>query len=569
MTKTIFENYRDNAYKTREINNYRDIVYSCNELYNIKTAFKIKTKDGIENISYRKLYFDYKYLCTALIDMGYTNKRIGIVGKNSYYWSLVYLAATTVGVSVPLDCELHGEDIMNFLIQGECSLLFSDKKCLEKIVDLNASNIETICTEEYEYCTFIEELIEHGKQCYENGFTYIDTVEIDAEAMSILIFTSGTTGSSKGVCLSPRNICANIMSAGKGIKIDSHDTVLSILPLHHTFECTLGFLFVLYSGSCITYCDGLMSILKNMKEYHPTGLIVVPAMLEFFVRRIKASIIDSCPQKYKSIFMENSLSDGMKLIPKVVALAIKKLILSFFGGKLRLVFVGAAAIDPSVIKDFASIGVNVYQGYGLTECSPLVAFNNPFCNRVEASGYPTLDVEVVIDNPNDDGIGEILVKGDNVMLGYYNDEAATNACLKDGYFHTGDLGYIDDDGFLYIKGRIKNVIVTKNGKNIFPEELEKKLSDHEEIAEIIILGEEHPEKDVVVKAKIFPNADKIKKKLGYIPDDETVKKIISKIVEDYNLSVPSYKHIKKVEILAHELEKTSTRKIKRYGDNVN
>lgn len=568
MAETLLEKYKKEAYKTRDINNYRDIIYSCNELYKNRTAFKIKNDGKIINISYEKLCLDYKYLCTALIEMGYKDKHIAIIGKNSYYWSLAYLAATTVGVSVPLDCELHSEDIMNFIRQGECSLLFSDKKCLEKIVGLDSNNFESICTDKYEYCTSIEELIEHGKLCYENGLTDIDTMEIDAENMSILIFTSGTTGSSKGVCLSQKNICSNILSAGKGIKITGSDTVLSILPLHHTFECTLGFLFVVYSGSCIAYCDGLMSILKNMKEYHPSGLIVVPAMLEFFVRRIKAAVIDSCPKKYKPIFMENSLSDGMKMIPKVVSLAIKKLIQSFFGGKLRLVFVGAAAIDPSVIRDFSSIGVNVYQGYGLTECSPLVAFNNPFCSNIEASGFPTLDVELLIDNANDEGVGEILVKGDNIMLGYYNDKEATNACMKDGYFRTGDLGYIDEEGFLYIKGRIKNVIVTKNGKNIFPEELEKRLSDHVEIAEVIVLGEETDDKDVIVKAKIFPNKDSITKNLGETPDDETLKKIISKIVEEYNLSVPSYKHIKKVEILSHELEKTSTRKIKRYGENI-
>ncbi len=567
MTETLLEKYQKKSYKTREINNYRDIVYSCNELYKNRTAFKIKNEGKITSISYEKLYLDYKYLCTALIEMGYKDKRIAIIGKNSYHWSLAYLSATTVGVSVPLDCELHSDDIMNFLTQGECSLLFSDKKCLEKVVGLDCSDFESICTDKYEYCTSIDELIEHGKLCYENGLTDIDTMEIDAENMSILIFTSGTTGSSKGVCLSQKNICSNILSAAKGIKITGFDTVLSILPLHHTFECTLGFLFVIYSGSCIAYCDGLMSILKNMKEYHPTGLIVVPAMLEFFVRRIKASVIDSCPNKYKPIFMENSLADGMKMIPKVVALAIKKLILSFFGGRLRLVFVGAAAIDPAVIRDFSSIGVNVYQGYGLTECSPLVAFNNPFCTKVEASGYPTLDVELLIDNPNEEGVGEILVKGDNVMLGYYNDQEATESCMKNGYFSTGDLGYIDEEGFLYIKGRSKNVIVTKNGKNIFPEELEKKLSDHEEIGEVIVFGEETADMDVVVKAKIFPSRDNIKKIHGEF-DDETVRKIISKIVEEYNLSVPSYKHIKKVEILSHELEKTSTRKIKRYGENV-
>lgn len=569
MKKTTFENYQSNAYTTRYIANYRDIIYSCKELYKNKDAFRIKDEEGkITPVSYTQLFDDYKYLCTALIDMGYQGKHIAVIGKNSYYWSLAYLCATTIGISVPLDCELHRDDIMNFLNQGECSLLFSDRKCLEKIVDINDNILECVCTDKYEYCTSIQELISHGKLCYENGLTEIDTMEIDAEKMSILIFTSGTTGSSKGVCLSQKNICSNIMSAGKGIRITSADTVLSVLPLHHTFECTIGFLFVLYSGSCITYCDGLMSILKNMKEYHPTGLIVVPAMLEFFVRRIKASVIDNCPKRYKPVFQENSLADGMKKVPLIVALAIKKLILSFFGGKLRLVYVGAAAIDPEVIRDFSSIGVKVYQGYGLTECSPLVAFNNPFCPNILASGYPTLDVEVIIDNPSEDGIGEILVKGDNVMLGYYNDAEATAQCMTDGYFRTGDLGYIDEEGYLYIKGRIKNVIVTKNGKNIFPEELEKKLSDRDEIAEVLVVGEKNGEYDTTVKAKIYPNKDNINKMLGEKADEEAIKKIITKIVEEYNSSVPSYKHIKKVEILTHELEKTSTRKIKRYGDNI-
>lgn len=569
MASTTYEKYVAKAYKTRDINNYRDIIYSSAELYQKKNAFKIKKGGKINLITYEEFKDDYKYLCTALLKMGYKDKNIAIIGKNSYQWSLSYLAATTVGVGVPLDCELHKNDILNFLKQGDCAALFSDKKCLEKIIDDNPSDFDVFSTEDYEYCTDIYELIEFGKDIYESGYRIIDDMEIDNEKMSILIFTSGTTGSSKGVCLSQKNICSNIISAGRAIKINHQDTVLSVLPLHHTFECTLGFLFVIYSGSCIAYCDGLMSILKNMKEYQPTGLIVVPAMLEFFVRRIKASVIDSCPKKYKQVFTENSLSDGLSKVPLFISLPIKKLIMSFFGSKLRLVFVGAAAIDPQVIRDFSSIGVNVYQGYGLTECSPLVAFNNGFCNKIEASGFPSLDVDIKISNPNDEGIGEITVKGDNVMLGYYNDKEATDNCLIDGYFHTGDLGYIDEDGFLYIKGRIKNVIVTKNGKNIFPEELEKKLSEREEIGEILVYGVDTGDFDTVVKAKIFPNHDKIKKILGEEPDNETVRKMMLKIVEEYNQTVPSYKHIKRIEILTQELEKTSTRKIKRYGENVN
>ena len=383
--------------------------------------------------------------------------------------------------------------------------------------------------------------------------------------MRILLFTSGTTGNAKGVCLSQRNICSNILSTYGIVKVKRSDLFFSILPLHHTYECTLGFLLPIYSGASIAYCDGLRYIVKNINEYHPSVILCVPLLLENVHKNIVKSMNKSLPEKYQKQ-NENPYYDLPFFIKKIVKSKVK----NSLGGRLRVFIVGAASVNPNISKDFRTLGLNTLQGYGLTECSPLVAGNTDFFQKDDSAGLPIPNVTYKIDKPNEEGIGEIIVKGPNVMLGYYNNDEETKKVLKDGWFYTGDLGKIDDNGYLYITGRCKSVIVTKNGKNIYPEEVEYYLNDNPLISESLVLGI-HKENDdeTYVNAQILPNIEAITEYLkGSVPTKEEIKKIISDVVSSVNSKLPNYKHIKNFIIRDKEFEKTTTQKIKRYGNNV-
>ena len=383
--------------------------------------------------------------------------------------------------------------------------------------------------------------------------------------MRILLFTSGTTGNAKGVCLSQRNICSNILSTYGIVKVKRSDLFFSILPLHHTYECTLGFLLPIYSGASIAYCDGLKYIVKNINEYHPSVILCVPLLLENIHKNIVKSMNKSLPEKYQKQ-NENPYYE----LPFVVKKVVKSKVKNSLGGRLRVFIVGAASVNPNISKDFRALGLNTLQGYGLTECSPLVAGNTDFFIKNDSAGLPIPNVTYKIDKPNDEGVGEIIVKGPNVMLGYYNNEEETKKVLKDGWFYTGDLGKIDDNGYLYITGRCKSVIVTKNGKNIYPEEVEYYLNDSPLISESLVLGI-HKENDdeTYINAQILPNMEAITEYLkGSVPTKEEIKKIISDVVSSVNSKLPNYKHIKNFIIRDKEFEKTTTQKIKRYGNNI-
>ena len=392
--------------------------------------------------------------------------------------------------------------------------------------------------------------------------------KIEKDETRIIIFTSGTTGNSKGVCLSQHNICSNIYSTVQMVKVNDFDSTLSILPLHHTYECTLNNVLFLTRGACITYCDGLTKVAKNIAEYQPSILVVVPALLKVLNKRIKSGIIKDCPSLYRKHFENLSLAEALQKCPFFIRKIICKKVKKTLGGKIRLFIVGAADLDTSLVEDFGALGIRTLQGYGLTECAPLLAGNNDFHLNKASTGPAIPDVELKIDNPNDEGVGEILARGDNIMLGYYNDPEATEAVFRDGWFCTGDLGCIDNEGDLYIKGRIKNVIVTENGKNIYPEELETRLSEYPEIGEALVFASEE-NGETFVKARIFPNLEYLKEKFGdKKPSDEEIKKAVQNAIKNVNSKIPNYKHIKIVEVLSSALEKTTTQKIKRFGKNV-
>lgn len=552
--KTMTPYYYSNE---KRFYNFREIINYSAERFSKKTAFQIKTKNGdYKNISFAELRNLYYGLCTKFIKMGYLGKRIAVIGANSFEWALSYLCASTVGVVVPIDKELQPEDVSNFFDSAECVAV-----CTE---DARIEPLKGVVTREMDFISFdsIRSLASESR-----NDALVDDIEIGKDEMRILIFTSGTTGSSKGVCLSQNNICANIHSTVSMVKVSEGDKTLSVLPLHHTYECTLDFILFLTRGATVCYCDGLTKVQKNLNEYSPTILVVVPALLKVLNKRIKKAIAADCPAKYKEYFENEPLAQALKKTPFIIRKVICSKVKKSLGGKLRLFIVGAAELDTQLVEDFGALGIRTLQGYGLTECSPLLAGNNDFHLNINSTGVAIPGVELRIDNPNDDGIGEILARGENIMLGYFNDPEATEAVFRDGWFCTGDLGYMDENGDLFIKGRIKNVIVTENGKNIYPEELETRLSEFPEIGEVLVFGAKE-NGESFVKARIFPNLDYIKEKLGRQPTKDDTEKAVHKAVKAVNKKIPGYKNIKIVEVLSNALEKTTTQKIKRFGKNV-
>ncbi len=571
----IAENLAKKYHKTEEITNFKDMIYRSAKVFSSRTAFKLKDKNkNIYTVTYSEFKKDIMALGTALINKGFLNKKICIIGKNSYEWAVSYLAASIVGVVVPIDKELHTDDVINFMNISEAEAILGDEKNLNLIIEnyekLNNKNISFISFQENNNneLTYFYNFKDIGQNLINSGDTRFDEIKINPDEMKILLFTSGTTGKAKGVCLSHRNICSNILSIYGIVKVRRNDLFFSVLPLHHTYECTIGFLLPIYSGASIAYCEGLKYILKNMNEYHPSVILCVPLLLENMHKNIIKNLNKSLPDKYKS---KDKTSNPYNSLPFYFKPFIKSKIKNSLGGRLRVFIVGAAPVNPIIADDFDLLGLNSLQGYGLTECSPLVAGNTDFYKRNDSAGLPIPNVTYKINNPNSEGVGEIVVKGPNVMLGYYNDEAETNKTIIDGWFHTGDLGKIDENGYLYITGRCKSVIVTKNGKNIYPEELEYYLNDSPLISEALVLGiHKGNDDETYINAQIFPNMEAIKENFkGSIPTKDEIKKIISDVISSVNKKLPNYKHIKDFVIRDKEFEKTTTKKIKRYGDNLN
>lgn len=563
---SVADQLKKKYHKTEEITNFKDMLYRSGDIYRSRTAFKVKDEnDNIKKVTYEEFKNDVIYVGTCLLEKGFENKRIAVIGKNGYKWCVSYLAASIVGIVVPLDKELHTDDIINFMNVSQTACILGDKKLLDNISD----NIEKVENPDTEYIIFennFDKTLNEGKAAYLDGYKKFDNITIDPDELRILLFTSGTTGNAKGVCLSQRNICSNILSIYGIVKVRRSDLFFSILPLHHTYECTIGFLLPIYSGASIAHCEGLRYIAKNMQEFHPSVILCVPLLLENIHKNIVKNMNKTLPDKYKKENNENPYYDLPFIIKKIVRNKVKNTL----GGRLRVFIVGAAAANPEIVADFRALHLNTLQGYGLTECSPLVAGNTDFFQKDDSCGLPIPNVEYKIKNPNDEGVGEIIVKGPNVMLGYYEDEEKTKQTIIDGWFHTGDLGKIDENGYLYITGRCKSVIVTKNGKNIYPEEVEYYLNDNPLISEALVLGiQKENDDETYINAQIYPNIEAITEHLkGSVPTKEEIWKIISDVVSNVNNKLPNYKHIKSFGIRDKEFEKTTTRKIKRYGDNM-
>ena len=555
-------------FKTYEIEDLKDMLEKTANKNGKKTAFKLKDNNGkIIKKTYIEFKNDVESLATKLIDLGLKNERIAVMGKNSYKWAISYLASTIIGVVVPIDKEASKENIKDFLNTSNSKAIIADDKYLNEIFEFkDGLKNETLLIDMQNTSKYmnIADLIKEGQELILDGNEEYKNITINPDEMKILLFTSGTTGNSKAVMLSHKNICSNIVSIASIVKVDNLTSVLSILPLHHTYECTIGYLLVIYGGGKISYCEGLRYITKNIQEFKPTFILCVPLLLENVYKKVTKTLKTSLPEKYTQD--ESKMIDNLPFYLKAI---VKRKVKKSLGGNIKTFIVGAAAIKPELVEAFFKLGIKVLQGYGLTECSPLVAGNNDFYYKAASCGMPIPNVEYKIDNPNDEGIGEIIVKGPNVMLGYYENKEATDKVLKEGWFHTGDLGYIDEERFLYISGRSKNMILTKNGENIYPEEIENILNDNELIEESLVIGASNGKDDVQVKAKIFPNIDAIKEYLGKkFPTKEEISKTLNEVVKKANEKLPNFKHIKSFKIMDEDFERTTTNKVKRFGKNV-
>ena len=561
-------------YNVRAIKNLKDMVEQSNNLFGEKDAFLIKiSDDNYRGIKYSEFKSDLDAFGTALMNLGLKGKKVALIGENRYEWCITYLATVNgTGVIVPLDKELPLNEIENLLSISEAgAVVFSDRfgdelKMLQTSLPSRPYLINMDIDDDTDDVLSFRKLVRKGTELIMSGDrSYLDT-EIDSNALSILLFTSGTTELAKGVMLSHKNLCSDIMSVCSVLYLDSGDSSLSILPLHHTYECTCGFLVMIYNGCTVSFNEGLKHIAKNLKETHPTILFLVPLILESMYKRVwdQAAKQRGLKTKLKiAVFISDFLLNVFKIDLRK---KLFKQIHDNIGGRVRLIISGAAAINPEVSKGFRSLGIRLLQGYGLTECSPIVSVNTDKQFKDDSIGPALPGMEVKIENADRNGIGEIAVRGDNVMSGYYKNDPATQKVLIDGWLYTGDLGYMDSDGFLYITGRKKNVIVTKNGKNIFPEEVEAYINKSPYILESLVWGQyDETTGETLVNAQIVPAFDEIKQRLKMEePSPEDIYRIISNEIRNINKSMPLYKHIRNFTIRENEFAKTTTRKIKRY-----
>lgn len=563
------------VYKETEVNTYRELLEQCSEKYKDKIAFSYKENKEESNKITNKTYIEYekdvKSLGTSLLNMNFRNQKIGIIASDRYEWCVSYLAiANTKNIVVPLDYGLTEKEIVNLIIRSGISCIFFDKKyenTIKETLNKKESNLKmAICFDKIDQNNNIkifEDVIENGKILLNNGDKSYSEIEINKDEMSILLYTSGTTSNSKAVMLSQYNICSNITAMTTLIKAkDENDNILVFLPLHHTLACTASFLFCFYTGFKICFADSIKNVAKNMKEYQIRGLVCVPAVLDLMYKKVLKEMKKQ--NKYYIFKIMSCISNFLYKIGIDVRRKIFKSILEGFGGYLRIIIYGSASTKKEIVKFFTTIGIDMMQGYGLTETSPVIACeSDKHHNKMKSTGYPLYNEAVKIENKDATGIGEIAIKGPNVMLGYYENKEETDKNIKDGWFYTGDLGYFDKKGQLYVTGRKKDVIVLKNGKNIYPEELEKLLDNSDYIEESFVYGKLQENEDYKITAKLVYSEEN---ELLKGKDEEEIYQILKEEVRKINKTMPIYKYIKDIKITKEKLIKTTTNKIKRYEE---
>lgn len=558
-----------------KITDLKDMLEKSSIKFADKAAFKFKTETSgvFKEITYKEYKEQIDSLGTALIDLGLKEKRVAVISENRYEWTLSYLATVCgTGIVVPLDKALPPQELESLIMRSEVEAIFYSSKyddIMKKFKNAGTTKLKYFISmdlEKQENGIYSQkELIERGKMLVQNGDRRFIDAKIDNECMSIMLFTSGTTAKSKAVALSHKNIVTNLMDIASTFDLGPKDTMLSFLPLHHTFECTVDFLYPIYVGVTLAYCDGIRHIADNIKEYDITVMVSVPILFENMYKKLMKAIESKgkLEKVKKGIKISNLLLkvgiDARKKIFKEVHESI--------GPKLRLFINGAAALDKEVEEGFNNLGIRIDQGYGLTETSPVISSAYGKYRRLGSVGqvFPSLEAKIV--DANEQGVGEVVVKGPSVMLGYYNNEKATNEVIKDGWFYTGDLGYIDKDGYLFIAGRAKSVIVLKNGKNVYPEEIENLINRIAGVKESLVYGKpsKDNELDITVCAKIVYDKEEIQE--NYATTDELqIRNILWEKIKLLNKTMPQYKYIKDITVTEQELVKTTTQKIKRFEE---
>lgn len=621
--------YRDE----RPIVTIRQMFDSSVEEFSERTAFYVKDQPGgsYRGITYQEAQQDVHGLGTRLLQLGLQGKPIALVGESRYEWAAAYLAITGgVGVAVPIDKELPADELVQLIRMAKAEAVVFSRKYKDTFLQAMESGDTSlkllICMDDEKCGDFrsggavfetdsqaeetggkpvgkkegvfsLRQLTEQGKRLMDAGDSSFQQAgdQIDPRAMSILLFTSGTTGIAKGVMLSQENICEDLMSMVTLIHIKKEDIFFSVLPIHHTYECTCGFLCPIYRGAAIAYCEGLRHIVKNLAESRPTVLLAVPMLLESFYKKIWGQARKSGMEKKMRLVLKlnrYTKKIGLDLVPSLL-----HRVTDTFGGRMRLMISGGAAIAPEVIRGIQEFGIIALQGYGLTECGPIAALNPDIHGKPDSAGRSIPDVLLRIHEPDQEGIGEICVKGKNVMLGYYQNQKATDQVIQDGWFHTGDLGRMDSDGFLFITGRKKNVIIAKNGKNVFPEEIEYYLSKIPYVEESMVYGKEGTvgkaaaaettvlaenaasankvagaeaeagePGEILLFAAIRIDQEAVSEKLGSNFTSQQVEALLWQEIDALNATLPYFKRIKKISVREDAFEKTTAQKIKRFAE---
>ena len=547
----------ERLYKYIEITDLKDMLKKSGEKYGEKIAYKIRQENGYKEITHNEVRKMVDGLGTKLIDMGLKDKRIAVIGENRYEWEIAYLSIVCgTGTVVPLDKSLPENELESLIERSKAEAIICSQKYVEILKKTKLKYIISMDLEnDKDGIISQKRLISEGIQLVKSGDTSFTNAKIDNEKMSIMLFTSGTTSISKAVALSHKNICSNLMDISSILDVNSSDVFLSFLPLHHVFECTVGFLFSLYVGAETVFCDGIRHIPENLAEYKASVMASVPAIYERLFKIIKKHLekqgkveqILKDEEKYKDSSMEKKKE-------------VFKEIHDLLGGNMKLFISGAASLEPSIEEKFRRLGFNMVQGYGLTETSPVVAIGNKKYHKTGSIGKCVPSDEVKLLDVNKDGIGELAVKGPNVMLEYYENKEATGKVLKDGWFQTGDLARIDEDGYIFICGRKKSVIVLKNGKNIFPEEMETLINKEDGVEESFIFGKpiSKDPNDIKIFVKIVYNKESFEGKT-----ETEINEYFNEKIKSINKTMPHYKAIRGIIISDKPLIKTTTNKIKR------
>lgn len=564
----MYKNRKKNYpyYDVRPCTDMRNLIDESARLFGDRPCIKYKEKNEVKTVTYAEFKAEVDAFGTALYSLGIGKSKIAIIGENSYQWILSYLTVlNSDGVVVPVDKDLPNADTAYILNHAECEAVIYSNAVADKIGAIKSElpNLKVFIRmngvpDEGSGQHRLRDLVDIGVRLLDEGDTSFISVVPDTKGLKQLMFTSGTTGSSKGVMLSQGTLAFNVQRAQELMLIT--ERCLSVLPYHHSYEATCGVLTMIHHGMTICINESLRALMNNFKLYKPTEMLVVPLYIENFYRRIWAAI----EEKGKTA----TVKKGIKLSNALLKLGIDKRRKIFaeihetFGGELKAIICGGAPLKSHMVDFFESIGITLINGYGITECGPLISINRNEYHNAESVGLPLRDTEIRIDCPNEDGEGEICVKGLNVMLGYFKNEKATAEVIKAGWFHTGDIGKIDKDGFVYITGRCKNLIVLKNGKNIYPEEIEEFLGEIPLIKEVVVYAAKlSGDAGKALGAEIYPDFDKAKE-LGIIDIEDHIKRSIY----SYNEKQPPYKAVKQIVFRKEEFEKTTSKKIKRNYD---